>query len=98
MPMLPLSRAELMKFASEGTRASLECDDCDFRPRSQPQRRAPRAGSISRIDLQIAKTLQAVVKLRPDALCHQRPGKELAPVCMSGELQRDPFLFADGKA
>ena len=72
-------------------------DEHDFRLCGHAQRRPPGAGAVSRINLQIADSLQAVVELAPDAFSYQRPRKELPAVSMSGKLQRYAFFFADGQ-
>src|SRR5580765_5961432 len=68
---------------------SLKADQHDFRPGCHSQGRSPGPCAVRRINLEIAVTLQAVVEPAPDAASHQRPGKELPAMGVSGKLQRD---------
>src|SRR5229473_3556049 len=70
-------------------------DQHDLRESPNAHRRTPGSCPICYIDLELFKDLQAVVEFAPYAFAEEGPGKELAAVGVSGELQRNTCFLRD---
>jgi len=76
-------------------RCVLKPDQHNLRKRRNTHRRTPRPGAVGDVDLELVEDLEAVVEFAPYALAEEGPGKELAAVGVSGELERDAGFLCD---
>src|SRR5450432_1857264 len=72
-----------------------QLDQHDLGPCCHTHRWTPRSSAVGRVSLQIAQALQSIHNFSPDFVGDEVVGKELASMCVSGELKRNALFFCD---